>query len=282
MQNLISYFFGEFNRSKQTLWFKRLLYIFLIIKSIYWLSFFDLFFGPDSIVFKSEKWIGTVKDAAFVFYHDGGGHLSFYSLLLLLCLCCFQLIYTRLYFIGDVLIWFIVVNLNNAAYPTLTGGDHLLNQYLLFNCFLCSPSVIKPGAFSEMKKALHNTAVIAVMIQLCFVYFLSGLAKFSDLGWLSGSAISTITQIDHFSMWATLKNLGRFGFISLMVNYVVLFYQLLFPVFIWIKAIKKPLLILGLIMHLYIALFMGIVEFAAIMIVGYIYFWPQQKEKPVS
>ena len=120
------------------------------------------------------------------------------------------------------------------------------------------------------------------MIQLCFVYFLSGLAKFSDLGWLSGSAISTITLIDHFSMWGTLKNLGRFGFIALLTNYVVLFYQLLFPVFIWIKTIKKPLLIVGILMHLYIALFMGIVEFAAIMILGYLYFWPQQKEKPVS
>ncbi len=282
MQKLISYFFGEFNQTKQTLWFKRLLHVFLIIKSIYWLSFFNLFFGANSIVFKSHQWLGNTKDVVFLFYHDASGHLIFYALILLLALCLFQIIYSKLYFIGDLFIWFIVVNLNNAAYPTLTGGDHLLAQYLIFNCFLSSNFVLKAGSFSAIKRALHNVAVLAVMIQLCFVYFLSGLAKFSDLGWLSGSAISTITLIDHFSMWGTLKNLGRFGFIALLTNYVVLFYQLLFPVFIWIKTIKKPLLIVGILMHLYIALFMGIVEFAAIMILGYLYFWPQQKEKPVS
>jgi hypothetical protein len=57
----------------------------------------------------------------------------------------------------------------------------------------------------------------------------------------------------------------------------VLGYQLLFPVLVWIKKIKKMFLLLGILMHLYIAFVMGLVEFGSVMIISYIIFWPIKK-----
>ena len=59
-----------------------------------------------------------------------------------------------------------------------------------------------------------------------------------------------------------------------MLTDVVMFYQLLFPIVVWIKQIKKIVLFIGIVMHLYIGLVMGLPEFAAIMILSYVFFWP--------
>jgi hypothetical protein len=53
----------------------------------------------------------------------------------------------------------------------------------------------------------------------------------------------------------------------------VLAYQILFPAVVWFKKIKKPFLILGILMHVYISLVMGLVLFGLIMIICYAIFW---------
>jgi hypothetical protein len=69
-------------------------------------------------------------------------------------------------------------------------------------------------------------------------------------------------------------NAEKLSWLFIALNYVVLAYQLLFPVLVWIKKIKKPFLILGILMHLYIAFVIGLVSFGFVMILPYIYFWP--------
>jgi len=253
-----------------------LLYIFLIFESIYQLCYYDLFFGANSIVFVEPNSIGFFKDFAFLLYNSESVSLSTYFICATLILSLLNLFTTRFHFITDFLLWFLVINLHHRIYPALTGGDNLVNQFLFFNCFLSATFLIQTSWKSELKICFHNIALVAIIIQVCLVYFLSALAKLSDTEWRGGSALIAISQIRHFSLFSSPGSDKTLEPVLIFLNYVVLFYQLLFPVLIWVKRIKKPLLILGILMHVYIAFVMGLVSFGFIMILAYVFFWPDK------
>lgn len=273
MQKLITYFFDDYRYKLQSLWFKRLLYIFVIIKCTYWLCYYNLLFGKNSIVYKEPHSIGFIKDVAFYLYNSTSNNLGYLFLggAILLSILSFILSRhpqrsRRIYVISDFILWLLVINISNNLYPTLTGGDYLLNQFLLFNCFLTFEK-----NKNYFKIPLHNFASIAIVIQICLVYFLSAIAKLSNADWLNGSAISETLQVQHYSL--ELFSHTKQNILNSTINYVVLFYQLFFPIVIWFKKVKKPFLIIGIVMHLFIAFIMGLMSFGFIMILGYIYFY---------
>lgn len=129
----------------------------------------------------------------------------------------------------------------------------------------------------ELDKAFHNLGVSAIKIQICLVYFISGLAKLLDVDWQSGNAISQIFMVQDFSLPWMYESLYKNTSALKLLNYFILGYQLLFPILIWFKKIKKPFLFVGILMHLYIALIMGLPTFGFIMIIAYsIFYFPKR------
>ena len=277
LQKPATWFFSDYQFKFQTYYFKILIYLFLIVKAIGWLMFYELYFGEHSFIYSRHFSVSSVKDCAFLLYANASPQLAYAFLIPLLVLCLFCLKFKRQYFIADFLIWFLVINLNNKIYPTLTGGDYLLNQFLFFNCFLTGSFNTGKYWLLEIKIMMHNFAVVAVISQVCLVYLLSALAKCNDGAWMSGTALNEITQVKHFSLHSTGKPTTLFNPLFMFLDYLIVFYQLVFPLVVWFKRIKKPFIWVGIGMHVYIALVMGIVEFSVVMLMAYIYFWPFKK-----
>ena len=278
LQKAISYFFGDFNFKTQSLWFKKALYCFLLIQCCYWLFYYDLLFGVNSIVYTRPYSIGFFKDLAFFLYNRSSPLSSLWFIILLICLCGSALLKFRIHFVFDLVIWWIVLNIHNKIYPTLTGGDYLLNQLLFFTIFITDKFNSGEDKKGQIVKCLHNFGVLAIMIQVCIVYFFSAITKLTDANWLNGTAIIMTSQVDHFSLPFVSDLAKNSGWLFVIMNYIVLIYQALFPLVVWIKKIKKPFIIIGVLMHLYIAFIIGLVSFGLIMILCYIYFWPEKKK----
>jgi hypothetical protein len=276
LEKLSVYFFSYFNFQVQTLWFKRLLYFFLLIKSAYWLCYYNLLFGVNSIIFTRPLSTGTIRDLAFTFFNSTNSYVPLYFIISLIILTIISLVFRKVYFALDLFIWLIVVNLNNRIYSSLTGGDNLLNLFLFFNCFLSASFGTPKKWHHHLRILLHNFGILSIITQTCLVYLLSALAKLNNTDWLYGEAIDDVSQIRHFSLFTQFNN----HLLFVVLNYLVLVYQLFFPLLIWLEKFKKPFLVAGIVMHLYIAFVMGLVEFGAIMILAYVYFWPVKK--PVS
>jgi len=249
-----------------------LLYCFIILKCLYWLCFYEVLFGSNSIIFSKAYPIKSISDLAFWLYSKTDPALAYYFIFPVLGLSVLNLVFPKLYFITDLILWFLVVNLHTKIYSSLTGGDYLVNQFLFINCFLSASFTISSTWQNNLKRVLHNFGTVAILVQVCLVYFLSALAKLGDMAWLSGKALPMIAQVHHFSMYDPLIVPA---FLLVILNYVVLLYQLSFPVLIWFNKIKKPLILLGIGMHLYIAFVMGLTGFGLIMLIPYVYFWPQ-------
>lgn len=228
MKKVVSYFFSGYNLSFQTLRFKQMLYLFIVLKIGYWLCYYDLYFGQNSIAYIRPYSLGPLKDLAFLLYNYQGtklGYVFIFGTLISLALSYFL---KKIPIVFESILWLLVINIHNKIYPTLTGGDLLLNQFLFFNCFFSKSYNTNLSWQHEMSKGLHNFGVIAIIIQIQLVYLLAGLAKLYNNDWLNGSAIAQLNLVNYFNLYSGPPVTNTF--LSHFLNYLVLFYQLLFRV----------------------------------------------------
>lgn len=120
---------------------------------------------------------------------------------------------------------------------------------------------------------LHNFSFLALLVQVCIVYFYSAMAKWADADWTSGNAITLVNKAAHYSNYFLMSNANTLHPVSMFVSYFVLLYQTTFPLFVFIPKIKRQFLTLGILMHLYISFVMGLFFFGLIMVLTYVLFY---------
>lgn len=186
--------------------------------------------------------------------------------------------------ISAVLIYFFTVNLFLKGYLMFTGGEVLISILLFYFIFIqrSNSGRGEPITFSPLQNLLNNTFYWVVLIQICLVYVMSTLYKLNDPAWVNGDALMYISRVDVFSGGFMRLLFEDNPTLSMIGTYGVLLYQGLFPLLIWVKKIKVPYLILGVIIHLMIALAMGIFTFGIVMIITYILFLDQGQVKGVK
>ena len=131
-------------------------------------------------------------------------------------------------------------------------------------------SVVYTKAVTHYGIALTNAARLACLIQLAIVYFTAGVYKASGTQWLEGSALYYTAHIEHFSSpWMREFFTNNF-FLSKALTWFGLAYQLLFPLFLFIKKGRWIFLALGIAFHLFIGMFMHLWDFATAMMLCYV------------
>jgi hypothetical protein len=271
---LNAYFFRRYQLPLQSILFKQSLYFFVIAKCLYWLWHYNPLFGSTSIIYRASGHTNFLKDLAYVLYNNKSDLLPLYFIVAAILLCCIMLWRKKNNTGIDLALWLIVENLHYSIYATLTGGDYLLNQFLFFSIFIAINPADTRGKFRDLYLCLHNAAIVAVVLQVCLVYLVSGISKLMDQDWLAGTAVSLVNLTDHFSTGATRDS--SWTGLHRVANYVVMLYQASFPFVVWVKKIKVPFLVIGIVMHLYIAFVMGLLAFGVLMVLSYIYFWPRR------
>jgi hypothetical protein len=274
MQSLIKNITAEQFLLIQCQRFKNCIYAYLILRSLFWLNSYDLLFGEHAVVYSTYQHIGNFKNICFILLNSHSHILSLFFLIGVVALSTFNLIFKKHRFISDFLLWLLMLNLHNKVYAALTGGDFLLNQLLFFNTFLLFNFKLFSKKFQFLNVLFHNGAVISIIIQICLVYVLSGFAKLIDKDWQYGKALYILSEIEQFKLTGLSIQNKWFHPVFMVLNYVILFYQLLFPIFVSIKKIKKAFLWLGIAIHIYIMIFMGLFWFSLIMLISYVFFWP--------
>ena len=282
LQRLISLAFEEQGWSQQSVWFKRLLYLLCLYKGLYLLFHFDDCLGANHQYYANPREGGRLVDLAFWLYNrtsDASGWIVLTALFLCLVFLLFS---NTHYYVPELVLWLLMLNIHNKMYASATAGDYLLNQFLFFNVFIRGKGYDGRPWLKDSFTLMHNFGCVAVMVQVCVMYFFAGLVKAMDAQWLSGEAMQIIWSIRHFSPGDALANGDHSTGLSMFTGYGVMMYQIGFPLLIWWRPLKKPLLWLGIAMHVYIALYMGLVFFALTVMLGYVLFWPVKQTKSMK
>jgi len=168
--------------------------------------------------------------------------------------------------------WLIFLILYYGNYDVSNGGWHMLIQLHFLSIFLFKPDTIQNETLKALANFTHNVAFRFIWIQIAFMYFTSGVQKLFGNYWLNGEALLLVLNRPEFSLPFLFENLAENTFWLKLGTWCALGYQLLFPFVIWIKRLRPWILVMGLIFHLFILIFMGITDFALILIAAYTVF----------
>ncbi|MFY7707883.1 MAG: hypothetical protein ACOVQ5_07335 [Flavobacteriales bacterium] len=226
----------------------------------------ELLWGPGSIFMRFSGDSSPSTNIAYALvYRLSIFPFVYYPHLIFALLSAFQFkgvfIFRFLTWLSGVLLFYAGVNAFNSSY--------LLMLLLAFYCIPVNTSTTNISGH-----IFNRIAVIAATVQICIVYFLSGLYKLSGEMWVNGDAIYYTLELERFSReWVKNSGMTSLSFLMKGANYLILAYQLLFPIIIWIKKWRIPVLIVGTAFHLITMFVMNLWDFGFAMLIGYIIFF---------
>lgn len=162
----------------------------------------------------------------------------------------------------------------------LNGGNNFLSFLLLYLCFANSFEFFvlqKPKATSFLRSPLvkltTNMATFSVLFHLCLIYFISGVAKVHADVWFHGTALYYIFNNTRFDSGVIPAALLHNGYIIALATYSVVLWELYFPVLVWLRRTRLPVLVFGVLLHLGIAVTMMLYDFEILFIATYGFFF---------
>lgn len=278
MRYISNIFTQDFKHWEKIDFFKRVLYLFLIANALTLLPIAQDLFGYYGQV-GTRGWNTNIPNLQQGSYgiinflsHPINGSREWIFILFIIGQFVFLVLgFFRIWpIVSSVMVYFFTVNLFLKGSLAFTGGEVLICNLLFYLMFIQTSQ--SKGFFKDLQNILNNTFYYMLLIQVCFLYFFSALYKTFDPNWIDGNAIMYISRIEAYSSYIFELIFSDNPVLSKVAVYASLAYQFLFPIVVWIKPVKVPFLLVGILFHLGTAFGMGIFTFGVVMIIVYIIF----------
>lgn len=254
--------------------FKMAVYGWLLANTLFLFPIWDELWGPNSLIAAMPVPVSLSYQIFYVLMHDWVS--SFYWLFPVI-----QILAILFWFSGKgrkiagVVIFVVTLMLFLRAYTYLTGGHRLVYLLLFFLMF------INEDENNPKSNVNSNLFLLACKVQLILVYLFAGLYKLNGTYWLNGEALYYVMNLREFSHpWLQQFMLSK-PWLLTFGTYAALAYQLLFAVMVWIKPVRFPFLIAGIIFHLLVAIGMGLPDFGIFMVLCYSMFVDNDKAEKI-
>ena len=174
-------------------------------------------------------------------------------------------------YLSNTILFLIIYNFNRALFPVYSGAEMLFNLLAAINILLVPVGTVN-GTLHKVLCALYNGSLWIGRLQISLVYLLSGLDKLLSETWRNGEAMYDVLHLKYY-IHPQLEMLGsEHGKVMILIGWLVIVFELLFPLLVWFKKTKPIILILGVIFHLIISFTLSLPWFGSIMIISYILF----------
>ncbi len=213
-----------------------------------------------------QSWFGKVMLAP-AFLADVNINVFYSGIVVLLT----SILFLRRHYITTSVFFWLTLNLYVVYLPFANGADMVL--FML--AFWCIPIVTNPKFKSDtamvIQKAAYNVGVILCQLQIVFIYFISGWDKLITKSWQSGQAFDYVVNLN--SMFNPAFS-GMFDnpIVQLILSWMTIVFELAFAILVWWAQTRIPILVIGLLFHLFIWVVISLPDFASTMIVSYILF----------
>jgi hypothetical protein len=178
--------------------------------------------------------------------------------------------FLRPHYIATVLFFWLTFNLYIVYLPFANGADLVL--FVL--AFWCIPLATRPAFPSPtgivIQKTAYNTAFILAQLQVVLIYLVSGWDKLLSDGWKSGEAFDYVIHLSLFN--PAFEGMFENQVLQVIASWMTILFEIAFVFLVWFNKTRRPILIAGLIFHLFIWVVMNLPDFAVTMIVSYILF----------
>lgn len=252
----------------RAIFFFKSLYGFVLIKL--WMSWSTLETILEFIPTREYSGLSLLLHAPLQLFTFGAGAFVITFSFILITSLIIRLNYISAFFI----FWFSVC-LSKFLFPVLNGSDLVLNLFLLIGLVTPTFPVLRWNGLPEYQKVISALGIFFIKVEIALVYFLSGYDKLITTSWRNGNAIFSVANLDFFSNPNFSVQLT--GMSAMLVAWLVILFEISFAFFIWFKKFRNYWLIVGVLFHIAIIIFMGLLDFGLVMIISYLIFLPAKK-----
>ncbi|TGE18301.1 HTTM domain-containing protein [Hymenobacter elongatus] len=129
-----------------------------------------------------------------------------------------------------------------------------------------------PSRWATWYQPVATLAAYGLLIQVCYVYFFTGMEKAQGKLWLNGTATYYTMRVEEFRATEWNVPLTANYFFVVLSTYFTLFWEQAFAFLVWFRKTKYYVLLCGVLLHVGIWLFMRIDNFSWIMLGTYFVF----------
>jgi hypothetical protein len=239
----------------------------------------DILYGQSTFVVLKNNFISRIP---------GGGFSLVRHYYLWFIVGYVAVIFLNIFGIGrwfTALLLFVMLDLlQKMNMSFINGGDKMARMILLYlivadsyQYFVWVKQKNVDGEKRRWLNLLSNLAAFSIMLQLCVAYFSSGLSKIMEPMWRHGEATYYALLMERFMGTPFNKYISQYALFDKASNYAALGFELLFPVLVWVRKLRKPFLAAGILFHLCIYIFLMIYAFQIVFVLIYGLFLSNQQ-----
>ena len=265
VQAAVQYLVQDFNQPVTArLFFKALVLLSIVKIAMLW-SFSHRVMNHHSITLPGS-WVGKIVLAPSFLANDNVDIFFLVSIVFL-----GVAFFLRPSYITTIMFFWLSFNLYIVYLPFANGADLVLFMLALW----CIPIAAKPEFKSEtgsiVQKTCHNAGIILCQLQVIFIYLVSGWDKLMSEVWQSGDAIDYIIHLPNLFNPA-FGGMFEHPALQIVLSWTTIIFELAFAVLVWFDKTRIPILIIGVLFHLFIWVVMSLPDFAITMMLSYILF----------
>ncbi|MFY9820569.1 MAG: HTTM domain-containing protein [Thermoanaerobaculia bacterium] len=155
----------------------------------------------------------------------------------------------------------------------MDGGDNLIYLVAFFMIFTDCGAYFsvdavrrkRPHTPNPFAALLHNYALLAIIVQLCLLYFTSAFFKSQGHMWQDGTAIYYVLRAAEFNLSPMAHYFYDNDTVVTLLTWSTLVFQMAWPFLIWQKRARVFVAAGAILLHSMIGYFMGLVWFSAAM-----------------
>lgn len=122
---------------------------------------------------------------------------------------------------------------------------------------------------TSLANMLHNSGRFLIAWQICMVYAWAAFYKLGGSEWRNGTALYYVLHLEKFTWFPSLSHaIASNGVLVALLTYFTIAFQGAFPFLMWNERLKPYLVLTGIMLHVGIAVVMGLVSFSLTMIIA--------------
>jgi len=263
--NLITKLSADFHQRKAVTIFCKTLLCFTLFKIIFlWkicitIVAYQHFSWPRS-------WVGKIIFLPSVL---AGDHLHIvYSAFLVLLIV--GIIVPWNYFSAILHFW-IVANLYRITLPITSGADQVHFMISLAMIGMAATPRACNARWQALQVIVYNVTVFTGQCIIVSIYLLSGWDKLITPSWRTGEAFRMIANLQYMIHPVVQPLLGN-STVNFILAWTTIVFELAFVMMVWFRKTRLPILGIGILFHLIIAVALNLYGFSLIMILSYMIF----------
>jgi Vitamin K-dependent gamma-carboxylase len=189
---------------------------------------------------------------------------------LAICFLLIIFVVKPFYFTNSIFFW-LTINLYVINLPISNGSDSVLFMLALWCIPMARMPLVKKPHVEILQKTAYNLGLLFCQLQVAFIYAVSGLDKVLSETWRSGEAFAYIRNLEMLYN-PLLPSFFENDWWNPVFSWVTIAYEILFVVLVWTKQGRLPILLMGVIFHLFIWIVLSLPDFAFVMMLSLMVF----------